>query len=395
MAFLRDFLFVGVFDLPWWGYVLVALGLTHVTIAAVTIFLHRHQAHRALELHPIVSHFFRCWLWMTTGMVTKEWAAIHRKHHAKCETAEDPHSPQIFGINRVLWGGVFLYVKESHHPETMERYGHGTPDDWLERNLYSRFQVVGLTLMGVIDVALFGLVPGMLILATQIVWIPFWAAGVINGIGHYFGYRNHDCADASVNIVPFGILIGGEELHNNHHAFASSAKLSNKWYEFDIGWLYTRILSALGLAKVKKVAPTPRFAAPKQTADAHTLQAVIANRYDVLSRYAKSLKHIYAQELEHLGHWSSEAETLKRFRGAMLRMQQLSEAEGARLSEALKKSRMLATALAMRQELVALWERSSASKEQLVRQLQDWCRRAETSGIPPLVDFSWRLRSYA
>ena len=395
MAFLRDVLFAGVFDLPWWGYVLVALGLTHVTIAAVTIFLHRCQAHRALELHPIASHFFRCWLWMTTGMVTKEWAAIHRKHHAKCETAEDPHSPQIYGINRVLWGGVFLYVKESHHPETMERYGRGTPNDWLERNVYSRFQVVGLTLMGVTDVALFGAVPGLLILVTQIVWIPFWAAGVINGIGHYFGYRNHDCADASVNIVPWGILIGGEELHNNHHAFPSSAKLSNKWYEFDIGWLYIRILSALGLARVKKVAPTPRFAAPKQTADAQTLQAVIANRYDVLSRYAKSLKRIYAQELEHLGHWSSEAETLKRFRGAMLRMQQLSEAERSRLSEALNKSRMLATALAMRQELIALWERSSASKEQLVRQLQDWCRRAESSGIPPLVDFSQRLRSYA
>jgi len=395
MAFLRDVLFAGVFDLPWWGYVLVALALTHVTIAAVTIFLHRCQAHRALELHPIASHFFRCWLWMTTGMVTKEWAAIHRKHHAKCETAEDPHSPQIYGINRVLWGGVFLYVKESHHPETMERYGRGTPDDWLERNVYSRFQVVGLTLMGVTDVALFGAVPGLLILVTQIVWIPFWAAGVINGIGHYFGYRNHDCADASVNIVPWGILIGGEELHNNHHAFPSSAKLSNKWYEFDIGWLYIRILSALGLARVKKVAPTPRFAAPKQTADAQTLQAVIANRYDVLSRYAKSLKRIYAQELEHLGHWSSEAETLKRFRGAMLRMQQLSEAERSRLSEALNKSRMLATALAMRQELIALWERSSASKEQLVRQLQDWCRRAESSGIPPLVDFSQRLRSYA
>jgi stearoyl-CoA desaturase (delta-9 desaturase) len=389
-------LFSGVFDLPWWGYVLAALGLTHVTIASVTIFLHRCQAHRALELHPIASHFFRCWLWLTTGMVTKEWAAIHRKHHAKCETAEDPHSPQILGINRVLWGGVFLYVKESHNAETMERYGHGTPDDWLERNVYSRFQVLGITLMGVSNVMLFGIVPGLLILLTQIVWIPFWAAGVINGIGHYFGYRNYDCADASTNIVPWGILIGGEELHNNHHAFAASAKLSNKWYEFDIGWLYIRILSALGLAKVKKVAPTPRFAAePKATADAQTLQAVITNRYDVLSRYAKSLKRIYAQEVERLGHWSSEAQTLKRFRDAMLRMQQLSDTERVRLGDALKKSRMLATALAMRQELVSLWERSNASKEQLVRQLQDWCRRAEASGIPSLVDFSHRLRSYA
>jgi len=388
-------LFSGVFDLPWWGYVLAALALTHVTIASVTIFLHRCQAHRALELHPIASHFFRFWLWLTTGMVTKEWAAIHRKHHAKCETAEDPHSPQIVGINRVLWGGVFLYVKESHNADTMERYGHGTPDDWLEHNLYARFQVLGITLMGAVNLMLFGVIPGLLILLTQIVWIPFWAAGVINGIGHYFGYRNYDCADASTNIVPWGILIGGEELHNNHHAFAASAKLSNKWYEFDIGWLYIQILSALGLAKVKKVAPTPRFAEPKVTADAQTLQAVITNRYDVLSRYAASLKRIYAHELERLGHWSHEAETLKRFRDAMLRMQQLSEAERARLGDALNKSRMLATALAMRQELVGLWERSNASKEQLVRQLQDWCRRAESSGIQPLVDFSWRLRSYA
>jgi len=388
-------LFYGVFDLPWWGYALAALGLTHITIASVTIYLHRCQAHRALELHPIASHFFRFWVWLTTGMVTKEWAAIHRKHHAKCETPEDPHSPQIVGINRVLWGGVFLYVKESHNPETMERYGHGTPDDWIERNLYSRFQVLGLTVMGCADIMLFGLVPGLLILFTQIVWIPFWAAGVINGLGHYFGYRNYDCADASTNIVPWGILIGGEELHNNHHAFAASAKLSNKWYEFDIGWLYIRILSALGLAKIKKVAPTPRFAAPKPTADLHTLQAVITNRYDVLSRYAASLKRIYSHEIERLGHWSHEAETLKRFRGALLRMQKLSETERARVSDALKKSRMLATALAMRQELTSLWERSNTSKEQLVRQLQDWCRRAETSGIPPLVDFSQRLRSYA
>ena len=388
-------LFNGLLDLPWWGLVLVTLGLTHITIAAVTIFLHRHQAHRALDLHPAVSHFFRLWLWRTTGMITKEWAAIHRKHHAKCETADDPHSPQVHGLNKVLWLGVFLYVKESHYPETMERYGHGTPDDWLERNVYARHSVFGLWLMGAVNIALFGLIPGAIILVTQIIWIPFWAAGVINGIGHYFGYRNYDSADASTNIVPWGILIGGEELHNNHHAFAASAKLSNKWYEFDIGWLYIQILSALGLAKVKKVAPTPRFAEPKPTADAQTLQAVITNRYDVLSRYAKSLKRIYAQEVARLGHWSSEAQTLKRFRNAMLRMQQLSETERARLGDALKQSRMLATALAMRQELVGLWERSNASKEQLVRQLQDWCRRAEASGIPPLVDFSRRLRSYA
>ena len=389
-------IFSGFFDLPWWGYVLVALGLTHVTIASVTIFLHRHQAHRALELHPVASHFFRFWLWLTTGMVTKEWAAIHRKHHAKCESTEDPHSPQIYGINRVLWGGVFLYVKESYNRETLERYGHGTPDDWMERNVYSRHQILGLTLMGVVNLALFGLVPGVLILLTQIVWIPFWAAGVINGIGHFFGYRNYGCADASTNIVPWGILIGGEELHNNHHAFASSAKLSAKWYEFDIGWMYIRMMEMLGLASVKKVAPKPRFAAPKAAADLDTLHAVITNRYDVLSRYAKSVKKTYHEEVERLRHWSpGDAQALKSLKRALLRVQELSEAERTRLVDALKNSRALATVVAMSHELTALWERSSASKEQLLRQLQDWCHRAESSGIVPLQDFSRRLRCYA
>ncbi|MGA8006160.1 MAG: fatty acid desaturase [Burkholderiales bacterium] len=389
-------IFSGFFDLPWWGYMLVALGLTHVTIASVTIFLHRHQAHRALDLHPIASHFFRFWLWLTTGMVTKEWAAIHRKHHAKCETAEDPHSPQVYGINRVLWAGVFLYVKESYNRETLERYGHGTPDDWMERNLYTRHPILGLTLMGAVDVALFGLVPGALILLTQIVWIPFWAAGVINGIGHFFGYRNYGCADASTNIVPWGILIGGEELHNNHHAFASSAKLSSKWYEFDIGWMYIRLMEMLGLATVKKVAPTPRFAAPKPAADLDTLHAVIANRYDVLSRYAKSIKKTYREEVQRLAHWSPrDAEALKSLKRVVLRVQELSEAERVRLTDALRNSRALATLVAMRHELMAIWERSSASKEQLLRQLQDWCHRAESSGIAPLQDFSRRLRCYA
>jgi stearoyl-CoA desaturase (delta-9 desaturase) len=389
-------LFSGFFDLPWWGYVAAALVLTHITIAGVTIYLHRCQAHRALDLHPVVSHFFRFWLYMTTGMVTKEWAAIHRKHHAKCETAEDPHSPQVYGINRVLWAGVFLYVKESFNKETLERYGHGTPDDWIERHLYSKHSYVGIfTLLGLYAFA-FGIIPGVLIWLTQVAWIPFWAAGVINGVGHYFGYRNYDAADASTNIVPWGILIGGEELHNNHHAFASSAKLSSKWYEFDIGWMYICILQAFGLATVKKVAPKPRFAAPKPAADFDTLHAVINNRYDVLSRYGKSLKRTYAEELRRLKQWSpSDAEALRSLKRAMLRSQALAGAERARLAEALKKSGALATVVAMGHELSLLWERSSASKEQLLRQLQDWCSRAEASGVAQLVDFSQRLRSYA
>jgi stearoyl-CoA desaturase (delta-9 desaturase) len=388
-------LFSGVLNLPWWGYVIVALIATHITIVGVTVFLHRCQAHRALDLHPAVSHFFRLWLWLTTGMATKEWAAIHRKHHAKCETPEDPHSPQQVGINRVLWGGVFLYVKESKNLETMERYGHGTPDDWLERHLYSKFSILGITLMGVVDVVLFGIVPGALILVTQIVWIPFWAAGVINGIGHFWGYRSWPTEDASTNIVPWGILIGGEELHNNHHAYASSAKLSNKWYEFDIGWAYIRVLEVLGLAHVKKVAPMPRFTEAKAV-DSETLQAVITHRYDVLAKYAKSLKRTYAEELGKLRSFApQDAHLLQSLKRWLHRDEKtLCQSDRAKLAEGLEKSRPLKTVYSMRAELAALWERSSSSREQLVRQLQDWCRRAEASGIRPLVEFSRRLRSY-
>ncbi|HJW27388.1 MAG TPA: fatty acid desaturase [Rhodocyclaceae bacterium] len=385
-------MFSGVLDLPWWGYVLATLGLTHVTIASVTIFLHRHQAHRALDLAPLPSHFFRFWLWLTTGMVTKEWAAIHRKHHAKCETAQDPHSPQVLGINRVLWGGVFLYVKESRNRETLERFGHGTPDDWVERRVYTPLQKYGILLMLAIDLALFGLVPGALIWGVQMVWIPFWAAGVINGLGHFWGYRNFDCADASTNLSPWGILIGGEELHNNHHSFATSAKLSNKWYEFDIGWMYIRILAALGLAKVKKVAPTPKLGSLRPTVDFDTLQAVITHRYDVLAKYAKSMKQVYAEELAKLQDRAKFA-GLKSWLAVDGR--QLPGELRGRLDAMLAQSQPLATLYNMRKELMELWNRTNASREQLVKDLQDWCQRAEASGIRQLQDISLRLRSYA
>jgi stearoyl-CoA desaturase (delta-9 desaturase) len=353
---MESLLFSGVFDLPWWGHVVTALVLTHITIVAVTVFLHRHQTHRALDLHPVASHFFRLWLWLTTGMVTKEWVAIHRKHHAKVETPEDPHSPQVLGIGRVLWGGVMLYVRESRNRATIQRYGHSTPDDWLERHVYSTHQKLGLTLMALADLIAFGMVPGTLIYLAQIAWIPFWAAGVINGIGHFWGYRNFPTADASTNIVPWGILIGGEELHNNHHAYTTSAKFSSARYEFDLGWMYIRMLAALGLAKVRRVAPVPRFGVPVAIPDLHTLQAVITHRYDVQARYAGTLKRIGAGE---------------------------------------RNADVLDTVHSMGRELKTLWERSTASKEQLVGRLQSWCRRAEASGVHQLVEFSQRLRSYA
>jgi stearoyl-CoA desaturase (delta-9 desaturase) len=387
-------MFSGLFDLPWWGYVVATLVMTHITIASVTIFLHRHQAHRALDLHAIPSHFFRLWLWLTTGMVTKEWAAIHRKHHAKCETPEDPHSPQQLGINRVLWGGVLLYVKESRNAETMERYGHGTPDDWIERHIYTPGQKLGIVVMLAVDILCFGIWPGVLIWGVQMIWIPFWAAGVINGIGHFWGYRNFECADASRNIVPWGILIGGEELHNNHHAFATSAKLSARWYEFDIGWAYICMLAAIGLAKVKKVLPKPRFAEAKPVVDLDMLQAVITHRYDVARRYMGSLQSIYREELAKL-RGSLDTQQVSALKRWFARDGEVRAQDQASIEAALTQSKRLQTIYAMRRDLTAVWERSNATREQLVRQLQDWCHRAEASGIAQLQEFSLRLRRYA
>jgi stearoyl-CoA desaturase (delta-9 desaturase) len=394
---MSQLLFSGVFDLPWWGYAAVALGLTHITIVAVTLFLHRHQTHHALDLHRAISHFFRLWLWLTTGMRTREWVAVHRKHHARCETAEDPHSPQVLGINRVLWGGVLLYVEESADRSTIERYGRGTPDDWLERNIYSKHVVSGLTLMGLADVILFGIVPGALIFITQIVWIPFWAAGVINGVGHYFGYRNWSTEDASTNMLPLGALIGGEELHNNHHAHATSARFSSKPYEFDLGWFYIRVLEALGLARVRHLAPVPRFVAARPVADLQMLQAVIEHRHDVIASYRESLKRTYAEELGTLRESAPhDARVLRNLKRWLFRDERnLPEFQRIEVEKGLLISLPLRTAYVMRRELAALWMRSMASQEQLVRQLQDWCQRAEASGIRPLMEFSHRLRCYA
>jgi stearoyl-CoA desaturase (Delta-9 desaturase) len=389
-------MYTGLLDLPWWGYVAATLGLTHITIAAVTIYLHRHSAHRALDLHPIVSHFFRFWLWATTGMTTKAWTAIHRKHHAKCETAEDPHSPQVFGIQRVLLTGAELYRVEGSNKETLENYGHGTPDDWLERNVYGKHDRIGIGSMLIADIIMFGPI-GITIWAVQMMWIPFLAAGVINGIGHYFGYRNFQSEDASTNVVPWGILIGGEELHNNHHAYATSAKLSNRWYEFDIGWLYIRILETLGLATVKKIAPRVRLVSSKACCDFDTLQAVITHRYDVVTRYARSLRETCAAEMQALRaravNVNVDGSRLKRWLN--IDAAALPETERAERAQLISHSKVLTTVYTMRDELAGIWQRSTATKEQLVHTLEDWCHRAERSDIVPLQEFSKQLRCYA
>jgi stearoyl-CoA desaturase (Delta-9 desaturase) len=387
-------LLTGVWDLPWWGYVAYALVVTHITIAAVTIFLHRCQAHRALDLHPLVSHFFRFWLWLTTGMVTKNWTAIHRKHHARCETAEDPHSPQIEGINKVLWEGAELYRREARNQETKDKYGRGTPDDWLEHNVYSIHDRIGIGTMLVINFTLFGFV-GISIWAIQMAWIPFFAAGVINGIGHYWGYRTFQPEDASTNVVPWGIVIGGEELHNNHHAYPSSARFSNRWFEFDLGWLYIRILETLGLAQVKKVAPRIKLDPAKTQCDLATVQAVITHRYEVIAKYAHSLRQTCADEIQNLRSRAVSVDWAAVRRTLHFGADALPATERAKVDKALDKSKVLATICSMRQELASLWQRSNVSKEQLVRQLEDWCARAEASGIIPLQEFSRRLRCYA
>jgi stearoyl-CoA desaturase (delta-9 desaturase) len=386
--------FNGLIDLPWWGYVLVALALTHVTIASITIFLHRAQAHRALDLSPGASHFFRFWLWLTSGVVTKEWVGVHRKHHARCETAEDPHSPQVYGIRKVLLEGAELYKTEAANPATLDRFGHGTPDDWLERNLYTRRHNLGIVLMLIIDLALFGAI-GLTIWAVQMLWMPVFAAGIINGVGHYWGYRNFTCDDASTNILPWGILIGGEELHNNHHAYGTSAKLSNRWYEIDLGWGYIRALEILGLASVKKVAPKVRWGEIKHFCDAELLHSVVTHRYDVLTRYARGMKRTYAEELDRLRASLPEGIALKQARRWFSHnLADLKADERLHLQTLLAQSQRLDTLYRMRQELVALWGRSAASSEQLVKQLQDWCQRAESSGIEALSQFSHRLRRY-
>jgi stearoyl-CoA desaturase (delta-9 desaturase) len=387
-------MFNGLVELSVLGYVAVALVLTHVTILSVTIYLHRHLTHRALDLHPAVQHFFRFWVWLTTGMIGREWAAIHRKHHAKCETEDDPHSPQQVGINRVLWAGVLLYRDESNNRETIERYGHGAPDDWLERNVYTRHNFLGIGLMLVADVVLFGLVAGPLIWATQMLWIPFWAAGVINGLGHYFGYRNYECPDASTNLVPIGILIGGEEMHNNHHAFASSAKFSSRWWELDIGWMYIRILETLGLARVKKVAPRPIIEQGKATIDLDTLRAVITNRFQVLTRYGKDVVvPVIQDEIRRAD--DSCRQLFKRARAALVRDDSLVDEAGRREVEtALSLSEQLKTVYQFRQRLQALWKRSSATHEMLLQSLQDWISEAEATGIRALEDFAHSLRGY-
>ncbi|KTD18194.1 DesA family fatty acid desaturase [Legionella jordanis] len=385
----------GILNLSFWGYVIATIVLTQITIAAVTIYLHRHQTHRALTLHPIVSHFFRFWLWLTTGMITGEWVAIHRKHHAYSDAEGDPHSPKVFGLKKVFWEGAELYRAATKDKEMIAKYSHGTPNDWIERNLYSRFSSKGILLMLLLDLLFFGL-PGISIWAIQMMWIPIHAAGVINGIGHFWGYRNFECPDAATNILPWGFWIGGEELHNNHHTFASSAKFSIKWWEFDIGWFYIRCLSLLGLAKVKKLPPKLAREEGKLQVDLDTVRAVVSNRFQVMSHYYKNvirpiLKHEKRQAIE-----TNQGKALFLRAGRLMRMQDslLSPRAKAKLQALLASREQLRTVYTFRQSLQNIWLKTASSQKELVESLQQWCKQAEESGLEVLRQFAQQIKAY-
>ncbi len=388
-----DWLAHGFWDLAWWQIVLLTLAMTHLTMISVTVFLHRHQAHRALDLHPLAAHCFRFWLWLTTGQVTKEWASIHRKHHAKCEQADDPHSPQVYGIKTVLLQGYELYRAEAVKQETLTRYGHGTPDDWIERHLYARFSWHGVALMLIIDLSLFG-AAGLTVWAVQMAWTPVMAAGIINGAAHYWGYRNFETPDASTNISPWGILIAGEELHNNHHTYPTSAKLSIKPYEFDIGWLYIRLLQKAGLARVKKTPPKLAYGDVRPVADQKTLEALISNRYELMAAYAKDVRSAFRDELDALRLRSADAAAILAARRWLHRdVDKVPAAALAQLTIARAASPVLDKMILMREELRQLWLNRSQTREQLAADLQAWCHSAEASGIAALQEFSLRLRA--
>ncbi len=387
-------MFYGLLDLPWWGYLLYTALFLHVTNVSITLFLHRAMAHRALDLHPAVMHVCRLVLWLSTGMVTKQWTAIHRKHHAKCETEDDPHSPQVMGLGTVLCYGSELYRKEARNAETMERYGQGTPDDWIERNVYSKHSALGIKIMFFINLVLLG-VPGIAVWCVQMLWSPVAAAGIVNGIGHFWGYRNFECPDEARNIVPIGIILCGEELHNNHHTFGTSAKFSVKPWEFDLGWMYITLMSKVGLARPKRVPPALVYHAEKTTIDVDTVKAMFTNRFAVMADYAREvIVPVFAQAR------SSSKDTVQslcsRTKALLIREECLIDAEGKKLLDrVLEKYHEIRVVYDFKKRLHSLWDQTTATQKELLDAVQAWAHEAEATGIAALREFAKRLRGVA
>lgn len=384
----------GLLDLSAWQLVGITLLMTHLTIVSVTVYLHRYSAHRALELNTGLKHFFRFWLWLTTAQNTREWTAVHRKHHAKCETPDDPHSPVYKGLSTVLRKGAELYREEARNPETLRIYGKNCPDDWVERNLYSRYKLGGIVLMALIDLLLFG-TAGITIWAVQMMWIPFWAAGVVNGLGHAVGYRNFECRDAATNLVPWGIVIGGEELHNNHHTYPNSAKLSVRRWEFDMGWAWIRLFCLLRLAKVQRVAPIAHRVAGKASLDMDTAMAILNNRFQIMAQYRKLvIGPLVKQELDRVD--TSVSHHFRRAKRLLSRETSLLEdRHHVRIESMLAHSQALKTIYEKRLALQQIWARTSANGHDMLAAMKDWVHEAETSGIHALRDFASQLKTYS
>ncbi len=385
----------GVLSLTVWQKVLATLIMTQITIASVTLYLHRHSAHNSLDLHPIVSHFFRFWLWLSTGQNTKEWTAIHRKHHAKCETADDPHSPVVKGLKTVLLTGAELYKDEAQNQETLQRFGQRTPEDWVERHIYTPHKLKGIALMAAIDVFFFGLA-GITIWAIQMMWIPLFAAGVINGLGHSWGYRNFECKDAATNISPWGFFIGGEELHNNHHTYPNSAKLSVKPWEFDIGWMWITILSTFGLAKAKTVAPKAVKVTNKDELDKDSLMAIIHHRFHVLAEYHKNVMIPVIKEQKAAMEKQEKAVFRKARRLLIKEPKLVREQELSKINLMLENNQMIKVIYQKSHELQDIWKRNPGSRlQEKLQELMEWCKQAEQSGIDCLEEFAQSLRNYS
>lgn len=392
---LLQFLTGGLAGLVWWELLIVLLVFTQLTIFSVTLYLHRSQAHRGVDFHPLLNHFFRFWTWLTTSMITKEWVAIHRKHHAKVETEEDPHSPQTKGIGNVFWRGVELYREARGQRADIEQYGKGAPDDWIERRLYTRYATGGPVLLLFVNAALFGL-PGVALWAIQMAWIPFWAAGVINGLGHWWGYRNFESSDTSTNLTPWGVWVGGEELHNNHHAFPSSARFSMRRWEVDIGWMVIKGLEKLRLAKVLRVAPSldirPNIAVP----DADTLKALLSHRFQAMTDYQRNvLKPALKEEAAQAGAKLRALLPRKLRRGLVDDGRWLKPDAREQLRTWVSQRPRIRALVEHRARLSALLEARSHDAAERLKALQAWCHEAEASGIRALQDYSARLKGYA
>lgn len=379
----------GLVKLPWWGYALITFGVVQLMFLGITLFLHREQSHGSLELHPILRHFFRFWLWFSSGTVTKEWVAVHRRHHAYADQQGDPHSPVIFGIKAVMLEGYELYAKAAADPSVIENYGRGTPDDWLERHVYSPNSKWGIILCSTVHLVLFG-VPGIIMIAAQLASQPVFAAGVVNGLGHYFGYRSFEMPSAATNIAPWGLLVAGEELHNNHHAFPWSARFAVQRWEFDIGWMWVCVFRAFGLVKVKRVAPRPHLSRQRESVDAETLHALFTNRMHVLRDYAHRVVRPVCREISRSVAGSGPRIAPNLF---IRHPSLLADESHKSARELLDRHEKLRAIVEFREGLQQLWD--DANQARAVQRLREWCAQAEASGIRSLREFARGLRAYA